>query len=208
VGKAYTYLRKRMRGLLLLLISSHVLGIQFFLRQAEELCLAEPVVEGDMIVGEFVINPAQSRVGVSVQDPFSAVVYSKSSSSDGKFAYTSPSAGEYRACFTNSGLHQKTVTFVMKKGANAKDYSAIAKKHNLAPMELDLKRAEDTVTRLNTELAGLSRKHGDMQDIYASSNSRSLLFSIFSVLLLVGMAAAQLVYLKRFFVSRGVVHKD
>lgn len=92
-----------------LLLVSKVSGLGFFLRQGEEICLSENVIAGDMIMGEFNIVPAQSRVTVTVTSPNGAVVYSKSSSGADKFAFNANQAGDYRACFVNSGLHQKTV---------------------------------------------------------------------------------------------------
>lgn len=122
-------------------------AIQFFARQGEEVCVQEAVIEADSIIGSFVISPSNSRIGVTVKDPLDKEVYSKSAISEGQFAFTSSTAGEYRICFLNSGLNQKTVSgahtshvhrntiqittlqvkFDLKKGAQAKDYSVLAK---------------------------------------------------------------------------------
>jgi hypothetical protein len=44
------------------------------------------------------------------------------------------------------GLQQKSVEFQFKTGVQAKDYSSVAKKGNLKPIEVEVKRLEDTVS--------------------------------------------------------------
>lgn len=195
------------RVALLLLVQAAVLvhSIQFFLRQGDEMCLSEDVINGDMIVGDYELVPAHSRVAVTVTDPANSVVYSKPSSSDGKFAYTAARDGEYRACFTNSGLHQKTVVFDLKKGPSATDYESIAKKDHLKPMEIELKRLEDMVAAVHEDLRFMQRRDKEMAATNASTHGRVVWASVFSILVLVGMGAGQVVYLKQYFQAKKII---
>lgn len=91
----------------LLLISlfflDSVSAIQFFLKQGEEICLSEDVLNGELLIGDFSVSPTDGRVSCTVSDASGTVVYSKSVNSDGKFAHTANKAGEYKMCFHNSG---------------------------------------------------------------------------------------------------------
>jgi len=49
-------------------------------------------------------------------------------------------------------MTQKTVTFSFKTGVNAKDYSSVAKKDNLKPLEVELRKLEDTTALIHEEL--------------------------------------------------------
>eukprot|EP00462_Mataza_sp_D1_P002663 CAMPEP_0175119012 /NCGR_PEP_ID=MMETSP0086_2-20121207/19923_1 /TAXON_ID=136419 /ORGANISM="Unknown Unknown, Strain D1" /LENGTH=164 /DNA_ID=CAMNT_0016400221 /DNA_START=7 /DNA_END=498 /DNA_ORIENTATION=+ len=161
-----------MRWLLVLSFLASTFGVQFFLRQGEEVCLSQDVSRAELLMGEFVVEPQQARVAVVVTDPLSAVVYSKSNSGEGKFAFTSSREGEYRACFTNSGLHQKTVKFHFKTGVHAKDYSDVAKKNNLKPLEVELKRLEEQVANIHEEMKRMKDRGQEAAETTESTHSR------------------------------------
>jgi len=96
------------------------------LRSLRPLSCSEDVLTGELLIGDFTISPPDGRVSVTVSDASSAVVYSKSVQSEGKFAHTANKAGEYRMCFHNSeGVSQKTIGLMLSSGG--RDYKEMAK---------------------------------------------------------------------------------
>lgn len=83
-------------------------------------------------------------MSVTVSDPSSAVVYSKSVQSDGKFAHTANKAGEYRMCFHNSeGVSQKTIGLMLSSGG--RDYKEMAKSASTQRADDDNDAASDAL---------------------------------------------------------------
>lgn len=124
---------------------------------------SEDVLTGELLIGDFTITPSDGRVSVTVSDSAGAVVYSKSVSSEGKFAHTASKPGEYRMCFHNSeGISQKTVALALSSGG--RDYKEMAKKDNLKPLEIELKRLEDAVTTIHQEMKFLQEREKQMRE--------------------------------------------
>lgn len=120
-------------------------------------------MSGELLIGDFTISPADGRVSVTVSDSLGTAVYSKSVASEGKFAHTSSKAGEYRMCFHNSeGVSQKTISLQLSSGG--RDYKELAKKDNLKPLEVELKRLEDAVVAIHAEMKLLQDREKQMRD--------------------------------------------
>ena len=58
---------------------------------------------------------------------------------------------------------QLTINYQLKSGAEAKDYSAVAKKEHLQPMELELRRLEDQVAMISESLTYLKSREEEMR---------------------------------------------
>ncbi|ETO34266.1 Cmp24/gp25L/p24 family protein [Reticulomyxa filosa] len=125
-----------------------VWGIGFYLNPRELKCFTEQSNKQELIVGEFNIYPPsnvdskEGGVKVRIGDPLAVDVYEKVVD-NGKFAFTSPADGEYLICFANQESIEKTVKFDVRTGVQAKDYSTVAKKDHLKPIEAEVKRLQD-----------------------------------------------------------------
>eukprot|EP00455_Lapot_gusevi_P008119 TRINITY_DN134_c0_g1_i2.p2 TRINITY_DN134_c0_g1~~TRINITY_DN134_c0_g1_i2.p2 ORF type:complete len:110 (-),score=38.83 TRINITY_DN134_c0_g1_i2:93-422(-) len=108
-------------------------------------------------------------------------------------------------CFTNIGLSQKTVSFILKTGVNAKDYSAVAKKDNLKPLEVELRRLEDIVQSIHDDMLYLRSREEEMRNTNESTNARVLWFSLLSMMILVALGTWQILFLRRFFESKKLI---
>jgi len=181
-------------------------ALQFSLRSGEETCIGDDILKGELILGEFKINPPNSRVWVVLKDPSNSVVYSKMATGDGKFAHTPAMNGEYKGCFNNNeGVQQKTIEFEFKTGAQAKDYSQLAKKENLKPLEVELKRMEDMIDHIQEEMDHMSAREREIRAMNETQSARVVYLSVFSMLVLVALLGSQTVYLKRFFQSKKII---
>ena len=167
-------------------------------------CYSEDVLAGELLIGDFTISPADGRVSVAVNDAVGNSVYSKSVSSDGKFAHTASKPGEYRMCFHNSeGNSAKTVGLTLSSGG--RDYKEMAKKDNLKPLELELKRLEDSIIQIHSEMKFLQQREVQMREINDSTSSRVIWFSVVSMIVLVALNGGQILYLKKYFQSKKLI---
>lgn len=64
------------------------------------------------------------------------IEYQKTDAQSGNFAFTAKETGEHKICFKNRGSIVRKVDLDLKTGVNAKDYSAIAKREQLEPLEV------------------------------------------------------------------------
>lgn len=66
--------------------------------------------------------------------------------------------------------NQKSVNFAFRSGLEAKDYSGMAKKENLKPLEVELKRLEDTVQAIHQEMVYLQQREQQMRTVNGKNN--------------------------------------
>jgi len=203
-----------MRGLLaaLLLLAclallapvQHADAISFQLKQGEETCISEDVLPGELLIGDFTVSPNDGRVSVSVTDTAGASIYSKSVSHEGKFAHTASASGEYRMCFHNSES-SSTKTVSLSLSAGGRDYAEMAKKDNLKPLEVELKRLEDAVAQIHQEMKFLQTREQQMRDVNDSTARRVWWFSLASIAVMAAAVAGQVLYLKHFFKAKKLI---
>jgi len=203
---------------------SFVSSIQFTLRAGEEICLSEDVSANDLIVGEFTILPANQRIQVTLQDPNDQLIYSKAVASQesieqptsgtgeitiepSKFAHTSKITGEYRSCFANTETSTtKQVSFNLRTGSTAnKDYSQLAKQESLKPIEVELKKLEDTVGSILNDMKYMSKREKEMRQTNDSIGRRVLWMSLISFILLLTAKSGEIIYLRRYFHSKRLI---
>ena len=87
---------------------------------------------------------------------------------NGKFAFNSPANGEYVFCFKNLDNKEKVIKFDVHSGVKAKDYSSVAQKDHLKPLETQLRLLED----LSYETINKYRKIRDMEDKIYNDNGK------------------------------------
>jgi len=177
-------------------------ALQLSLKDGEERCVSEDVGKNELLVGEFT---SDALIGVGVTAPSGSSVYSKSQSGEGKFAYTADVAGDYRICFRNQANGVRTITFIIRTGMETKDYSSAAKKDNLKPLEVELRRLEDTVTQIHNDMLYMKAREEAMRATNDSTSSRVLWFSFLSMFVLVSLGLSQVMYLKRYFQSKKLI---
>merc|ERR1719260_41347 len=61
----------------------------------------------------------------------------------GKFAFAAEKNGEFVTCFINKDSRERTIIYDPTTGIEAKDYSNVATKENLKPLEVQLKKIEE-----------------------------------------------------------------
>lgn len=124
---------------------------------------SDDVFVGELLIGDFTVTPPEGKITCTVYDSAGVVIHNKAVQSEGKFAHTASKPGEYKMCFHNTeGINPKTINLSVT--SSSKDYKEMAKKDNLKPLEMELKRLEDTITQIHTEMRYLQDREGQMRE--------------------------------------------
>ena len=86
-------------------------------------------------------------------------------------------------------------------GADAKDWSAIEAGEKLKPVETELRRIEETIQEVVSEMEYLRSREQKLRDTNESTNERVKWFALGTIGMLIGLGAWQVVYLRAYFRS-------
>lgn len=84
-------------------------------------------------------------------------------------------------------------------GADAKDWSAIQATEKLKPVEADLRRMEEMVSEIVSEMDYLRSREQKLRDTNESTNNRVKWFGFSTTFLLIGLWVWQVLYLRAYF---------
>lgn len=188
-------------------------AVQFDIRRRTDKCLSDEVAQGSMVVVHYnVIGSARGKTGVSlaIKDPANRLLKQDQDIDTAdddihKFSFLADAGGSYSVCFVNSNDAPVRVLLDFKHGVEAKDYTEVAKREHLMPVEKELRKMEDTVDEIHREMLYMREREAAMRNTNESTNSRVLWFSFLSIVVLLGMGVWQVLYLKKFFKSKKLI---
>ena len=90
-------------------------------------------------------------------------------------------------------------------GADAKDWSAIQATEKLKPVETELRRIEELVAEVVTEMDYLRTREQKLRDTNESTNTRVKWFGLGTTFLLVALWGWQILYLRAYFRSKHLI---
>ncbi|ODV78068.1 uncharacterized protein CANTADRAFT_27016 [Suhomyces tanzawaensis NRRL Y-17324] len=148
-------------------------------------------------------------VDYEVRSPRGDVLQSEVKSRQGDWVFNADVVGEYEFCFSNgmSTYHDKVVDFEIKfADENDDDFRAnLPGQPNAKPIA-HVESMQNTIDNIDKQLDGLSRtlqyyktRNNRNHDTVKSTESRIYYFSIFEVILMVGMAFLQITIVQLFF---------
>ncbi|OQR90034.1 hypothetical protein THRCLA_09458 [Thraustotheca clavata] len=178
-----------------------VQAVQFDIKRRAEKCLSDEIAAGSLVVVHYnILGNVKGRTGVSllIKDPLGKYLKEDSdidltSEDIHKFSFNAETAGTYSTCFFNSNDVAMRVSLDFKHGVEAKDYSDIAKREHLMPVEKELRKMEDTVDEIHREMLYMREREAAMRNTNESTNSRVLWFSSFSIFVLLAMGLWQVI---------------
>ena len=103
-----------------------------------------------------------------MQDPKGKVVYTKAAQEEAQFAFTSTTAGDYRACFSVADMDTALATTIRldwKTGVAATNWDDIAKKENLDLMATELRKLEQVVKEIHQEMLFFRTREEEMRNL-------------------------------------------
>lgn len=166
--------------------------------------LSETLLTTDISSGEFVVSPSNGAIHCTISDPTGTVIYQKAPVNEGKFSFVVSNAGEHKICFSNPDGDSKVIKLTMETGReNVLD--SLAKRDNLKPLERQLNTLIDSVQQAQFELDYLKGREELMAEMNESTSSRLLGFTFFTIVVLTGITASQVVYMKKFLKSKNAL---
>lgn len=194
-----------MKAAVVLLLAVMALGLEFKLGPGMSKCLGEEVQRDEPIVLRATVAPDTAPdVQVTMYNPMGLDVFTRTQNTV-RHVMTAAEPGEYRVCFNNFGAQEREVSLSLDIGLATKDYDAVAKKNNLKPLELELRRIEDIVRTTKNEMIYMRTREEEMRTTNESTSSRVLWFSVLSLSILGSLGIFQIIYLKRFFASKKMI---
>merc|ERR1712226_1034740 len=207
---------------LLICCLSAVSGLYFHIGETERKCFIEEIPDETMVVGNYKVEmfdkmqnkyvPTVSGLGihVSVQDPDLRSVMSRTYAAEGRFTFTSHTAGEHIICLhSNSsawfGGGQLRVHLDIQVGEHANDYQQIAAKDKLTELQLRVRQLLDQVEQITKEQNYQRYREERFRQTSESTNQRVLWWSLGQTCILVVMGAWQMRHLKSFFEAKKLV---
>ena len=189
-------------------------AFRFDLRASATKCFSEEVFRDSLAVGTYKIppggGPSDADVSIRVTGPTPLSVgaskthFKKKHAQLGKFAFTAEETGSHHICFSNNGRDDTRIAFDIKVGVAAKDYSEVAKKEHLEPLQVELKRLEDSAREIHEEQLYMRRREEEMRDTNESTNSRLKWFSTSTIVVVSILGGWQIVYLRSYFRAKNL----
>lgn len=95
--------------------------------------------------------------------------------------------------------------FEFLSGVSAKDYSAIAKKSNLKPIELNIKKLEDMTNYIIKEFTKMiSNEEGNLA-LNDSLSNRIITFSMITIIAMIILGTLETLYIRNYLKRRKVI---
>ncbi|KAE8348906.1 WD40 repeat-like protein [Aspergillus coremiiformis] len=121
-------------------------------------------------------------------------------------AFTSAADTAFDVCFENrlegrTGVANpyRSVELDVDIGADARDWSSIQAKEKLKPVETDLRRIEEMVQEIVSEMEYLRAREQKLRDTNESTNERVKWFAFGTMGMLIGLGVWQVIYLRAYF---------
>ena len=203
---------------LLLIVASASLFVvdafNFELPASATKCFSEEVAKDSLAVGSYKVPPEGGVTGAHVSlrvtgpTPMSVGAskthFKKEKAQFGKFAFTAEETGSHHICFSNKGRQTTRVGLEVKVGVAAKDYSEVAKKEHLEPLQVELRRLEDAAREIHEEQLYMRQREEEMRDTNESTNSRLKWFSMSTIVIVTILGGWQIMYLRSYFKAKNL----
>lgn len=187
---------------IIFLLSPQAQGIEFelYAYPLKTDCFGESLNENTLIVGE--LRGSGHQLSVKLYDPNGKTLFSKANETVVKLSTTSHVSGTYQICIENLSIRAINYVLKIETGVFAKDYSETPQTKNLKPIEMVLKKTEDIVKQIQgTTSLLISRKEDHIQNL-DFVNLKIIVFSLFTIVIMVMLSVFQGGYLKYFFKSK------
>lgn len=198
--------------LTLLILTTGATSIRFDLMPNTKKCIKEEMRKNLLAVGEYEISSLTgSNVDFQITDSKGHTALNRDNiDGKGKFAVTSDEDDIYDFCFSYSSSPYATnqlpreVRLDVRLGAEAKQFDEPSK-DKLEKLEADLIKLDTLTNSIIEDFAHLKRREMEMQDTNASTSNRIFWQTILSMLVVVGLAVWQVMYLRQFFKLRRLI---
>jgi len=217
----------QLTALALVLLAPAALGVTFDVRPNQQRCLVEEVRRGVPFHGEYSVvdvneggDPAAAAARaarfprqflVRISEDLTDKELYKNEGTTGKFHFIPENDGPISLCFTDSfrggwRMHaSRSVSLTIRHGITTNDYAEIARKEQLYPLALELRRLEDEVWSVREEMIYQKKREEELRDTNEETNARAAWLPVFALIVLFSSSAWQIAYLKAFFRKKKLI---
>lgn len=193
---------------------SYALCFSFNMTATSSKCLTEELPADYDVSGVYEASPGYSQIiDLRVTDSQGTQVVEHKAIDKGNINFRTTTPGDYSFCFYNrlvpgvrysEGMF-RTVKFNLHAGQESVDYSQVARKEHLKPVEINLRIMEDVVKQIHSEYHYFKDREAQMRNTDESNNSRAMWVTIINMGIFLGFASWQALHLKKFFISRKMI---
>ncbi|CAD8049360.1 unnamed protein product [Paramecium sonneborni] len=180
-----------------------VLSVQFtFLLKSKELkCFGENIGQNSLVVGA--ISGNSSEYSLKIHMPTKKVdnilQYSHSLELQ-KFSFTTNNTQlNYQFCIHNLANSYMSFNFTLVTGMDAQDFSLLAQKEDLKPLEIHLKKLNGLVNAIELDSKEMEERQSNRFSGVSKISYKIILFSVATLLLMMLTNFVQARKLKQFF---------
>ncbi|XP_005094506.1 transmembrane emp24 domain-containing protein eca isoform X1 [Aplysia californica] len=197
-------------------------ALYFHIGETERKCFIEEIPDDTMVVGNYKVQafdanvkdylPVSPGIGmhVDVTDPDQKTVLSRTYAAEGRFTFTSHTAGEHVICLNSNSsawfnAGQLRVHLDISVGEHAVDYQQVQAKDKLTELQLRVRQLLDQVEQVTKEQNYQRYREERFRQTSESTNQRVLWWSIIQTLILLVTGFWQMQHLKSFFEAKKLV---
>jgi hypothetical protein len=108
-------------------------------------------------------------------------------------------------CINNYLSNEQKIDFEFLSGVSAKDYSDIAKKSNLKPIELNLQKLEDMISYLIHELTSIMVHEENTLAFNDALSNKIILFSMITLVSMIVVGFIETVFIQKYLRKRKLI---
>lgn len=195
-----------------LLCVTAVRGFVFQLPSGTERCFTQEIPSNIDVKISYSSNDVYGDfLDGTITNPEGAPVFNKLGEDNGVFAEHIAVGGEYTICLNSrvssakSSKGVRNILLTVQIGADAKDYSKMATKDKLRPMEVQMRVMEDTVAEVHNEFIYFKTREAEMRGTNEHMTAMVMWMSIALILLFAAFSYLQMRHLKRYFKKKRMI---
>ena len=177
-------------------------------------CFSEEIQRDQKVSGSYKTSEASGIfTDFRISDPNGSIISADTGKEQNSFYFAASTAGEYRFCFYNrlaQGAQyqrnaKKKINFTIKQGNEVKDYTNVATKYHLKPIQIELRVMEDTTKTVLSEHLYLRDREEELRVLIEAANGRTMTLSIVTLLLSMAFGYWQYSHLRKYFQSKRLI---
>ncbi|KNH04297.1 COP-coated vesicle membrane protein gp25L precursor [Perkinsela sp. CCAP 1560/4] len=197
-----------------LCLAESVQCFNFDLDARSHRCFTEELPEDQKVSGSYRASDAYGVfTDFRVSDPNGGLIQSDTGSDQNSFYFATNVPGEHRFCFYNrvaQGVrYQKSmkrqINFQLRLGKEAKDYSNVATKYHLKPIQVELRVMEDITKAVQSEYLYFHEREESLRVLSDALSGRATWLSLVTLCISIGFGYWQYAHLRNFFKSKRLI---
>ncbi|KAK9477466.1 emp24/gp25L/p24 family/GOLD-domain-containing protein [Lipomyces japonicus] len=130
---------------------------------------------------------------------------------ESRIAFTAHNNAAFDVCFEN--IQQNVNNYGLSReidldvdiGADARDWNAVGQAEKLKPLEVELRRIEESIDEIVSQMEYLHGREIKLRDTNESTNDRVKYFAVGTLFSLLALSIWQITYLRQYFRSKHLI---